>query len=220
MAARRNRGHFTHVDRATIRAVLHAVASTPRPVALLESTSVMDKLPIITDVHFEDNAERLKVVMPIKRNRPLAITYTTLFILWLLTMVWGVVYTIRVAFSGERYAFVFTLMLLILLFVYYRFGGFIRRQWAHFVSPRELLFINKERLILRRPVSIWGNTDAYDMQHVGPFYLADKPQSLAFDYGHQHIYFGEGLGREAQKSLRQALVGRYFPGSGEDEDDE
>lgn len=180
----------------------------------------MDKLPIITDVHFEENPERLKVVMPIKRNRPLAITYSVLLLLWLVTSVWGLVYTIRIAFSGERYAFVFTLMLLLLLYIYYRFGGFIRRQWAHFISPRELLFINRERLILRRPVSIWGNTDAYDMQHVSPIYLGEKTQALTFDYGHQHIHFGEGLGVEAQKALRGVLNNRYFPASVTEDDDE
>ena len=180
----------------------------------------MDKLPIIKDVHFEENAERLKVVMPIKRNRPLATVYTILLLLWLVTIVWGLVFTVRIAFSGERYAFVFTLMLLLLIYVYYRFGGFIRRQWAHFVAPRELLFINRERLILRRPVSIWGNTDAFDMQHVSPIYLGEKTQALAFDYGHQHIYFGEGLGSESQRTLRQALNGRYFPAAVSDDEDD
>lgn len=181
---------------------------------------IMDKLPLIRDVHFEQSAERLKIVLPVRRVWPLVVVYTALVVAWLAMMVWGVVYTVQIAFSGERYAFVFTLMLLILLYIFWRFGNFLRRQWYYYISPREILFINKERLILRRPVSILGNTDAYDMQHVSPFYPSEKPIALAFNYGSQHVYFAEALTTDARKSLGRLLNGRFFPGQAEDEDED
>ena len=70
---------------------------------------------------------------------------------------------------------------------------------------------------MRRPISIWGNTDVYGMEHVTPFYLSDKPRALAFDYGYRHVYVGEALSPEARAGLRQFLNSTYFPGQDEDE---
>ena len=163
---------------------------------------------MISDVRFEQSPQRLKIVLPVQRHWPLFAIYSILEVTWLVMLVGGLVFLARVAFSGERYAFVFSIMLLVLLLVLFRFGRFLSRQWANYAT---------EVLIVRRPISIWGNTDAYDMQHVSPFYLSDKPQALAFDYGHRHVYVGESLRPEAQAGLRQFLNSTYFPGQDEDE---
>lgn len=178
-----------------------------------------DKVPLISGVHFEQSPERLKVVLPLKRNWPFLAIYTLMVVVWLIMLVWGVIFILRIAFSGERYALVFSLILFVFLVILFRFGKFLFRQWATYLSNREILFINREELIVRRPVSIWGNTDAYDMQHVTPFYLSEKPAALAFDYGYRHIYIGEALSAEARESLRHYLNTAYFPNHDEGEDE-
>lgn len=178
-----------------------------------------DNPPLLTDVHFEQTPERLKIVLPVKRNIPLIIFYTVLVLIWLAMIGGGIVYTIQIALSGERYAFVFTVMLVVMLLVFYRFGRYLLRQWAHYIAGREILFINKETLILRRPISIFGNTDAYDMAHVTPFYLSVKPAGPAFDYGYRHFYFGEGLSSPSASELIRYLNRHYFPNHEAEPDD-
>ncbi len=179
-----------------------------------------DKPPMLTDVHFEQLPDRLKIVLPVKHSIPLIILYSFLVILWLGMMVGGIIYTIQIATSGERYAFVFTFMLAVLVLVLYRFGRYLLRQWAHLVSNREIMFINKDILILRRPISVFGNTDAYDMGHVTPFYLSEKPAGPAFDYGYRHTYFGDGLTQQSALALINFLNGRFFPNHVDELDDE
>jgi hypothetical protein len=173
---------------------------------------------MISGVHFEQKPERLKIVLPVKRNWPFLIIYTILMLTWLVMMIWGLIFIVQVALSRERYGFVFIIMLLIGLLIMWRFGRFLWRQWANYMSDREILFINPEVLIVRRPVSIWGNTDAYDMKHVRPFYESANPPALAFDYGSHHVYTGEALTAEAREALRQFLNVQYFPDHDEDEE--
>jgi len=180
---------------------------------------MIEKVPMISAVRFEQSPERLKIVMPIKRNWPLLIVYSILGISWLLMLIAGLVFTVRMAFSGESYAVVFVAMLLVFLLILFRFGRFLLRQWATYLSNREILFINREELIVRRPVSIWGNTDVYDMKFVTPLYLSAKPAALAFDYGYRHIYVAEALAPEARQTLRQFINETFFPQAA-DEDDE
>ncbi len=172
---------------------------------------MIDKLPMISGAHFEQNPERLKVVLPAKRQWPYLVVYTVLAILWLVVFVWGIVYLVQVLFSGASYRFVFAAMLVIFLFILYRFGRFLGRQWTNYLSNREVLFINKDELIHRRPVSIFGNTDVYDMEHVSPVYESDAMEALGFDYGYRHIYFGAGLSKEARNSLRNFLNETFLP---------
>ena len=172
---------------------------------------------MISDVRFEQSPQRLKIVLPVRRDWALFAIYSILELTWLVMLVGGLVFLARVAFSGERWAFVFAIMLLVLLLILFRFGRFLSRQWANYAANRELLFINREELILRRPISIWGNTDTYGMEHVTQFYLSEKPRAVAFDYGYRHIYFGEALRPEAQDGLRNFLNSTYFPGHDEDE---
>lgn len=149
--------------------------------------------------------------MPVKRQTGFLIIYNLLLLVWIAMMVGGVILTIRTAFSGERYAFVFTVLLLILLFILYRFGSFLRWQWGFYTANREILYLNKERLIIRRPVSIFGPTDAYDMQHVSPFYTAGATGSPAFKYGNHEVLFGQALAAVSARQLVDSLNRLYFP---------
>lgn len=169
-----------------------------------------EALPLISNVHFEQSPERIKIVLPVERHWAFLILYTVMVMMWLALLVGGLVFTFRdIAFSGERYAFVFTIMLLTGLFILFRFGRHLGRQWANYLANREILFVNPEELIIRRPVSIFGNTDVYGMEHISGFYIAEKPQSAAFDYGARHIYFGEALTAPAQAELVQFLNRRF-----------
>jgi hypothetical protein len=178
---------------------------------------MVENLPMISGARFEQSPQRLKIVLPVRRDWALFAIYSILEATWLVMLIGGVVFLARIAFSGERWAFVFAIMLLVLLLILFRFGRFLSRQWANYAANREILFINREELILRRPISIWGNTDTYGMEHVTPFYLSDKPRAVGFDYGYRHVYFGEALQPEAQAALRNFLNSTYFPGQDEDE---
>jgi len=176
-------------------------------------------LPIIEDVQFDQNPDRLKVTLPVQRNWPLFILFTVLVFIWVIGLIWGIVFTIRdVAMSGERFAFAFTVMLLVWLYIWYRLGQVVWNRWQYYTAAREILFIDKERLILRRPVSILGLTEAFDMQYVTPFYLSEKHGCVAFDYGHQHVYFGYSLEEPSARRLALALNRLCFPDR--DDDDE
>jgi hypothetical protein len=177
---------------------------------------MLDKLPMISGAHFEQMPDKLKITLPVKRNWPFLVIYTLLVLMWLGMMGYGVIFLARILFSGESYRFVFAVMILILLFILFRFGRFLFRQWGEYLSNREILFINADELIVRKPVSIWGNTTAYDMQHVSPWYISEKQRSLAFDYGSHHISIGEGLLPEARQALRRFVNRIYFPGQTED----
>lgn len=172
---------------------------------------VMIELPMISDVHFEQAPERLKIALPLRRKWPFLILYSILVLLWVGMVVWGVTYLTQILLSGQSYRFLFGLILTVMLVILFRFGKFLMRQWAHYLSNREILFINHEELIVRRPVSIWGNTDVYDMAFVTPFYETKSPEALAFDYGYRHIYLGEALTADARQALRRHLNQTYFP---------
>ncbi len=165
---------------------------------------------MISGVHFEQTPDRLKIVLPVNRKWPYLLVYSILVLAWLVMLVGGFVYIVRILLSGASYRFVFVAMLLVFLAILFRFGRFLWRQWAIYLSNREVIFVNHEELIVRRPVSMWGNTDTYDMQHVSPFYESAQPQALAFDYGYRHIYIGEALTVEAREALGNLLNRLYF----------
>lgn len=172
--------------------------------------TMVDKLPLISGVHFEQTPERLKIVLPVARKWGYLAVYSALVVAWLGMMIGGVIFIVRILGSGAGYRFVFAVMIVILLAILFRFGRFLWRQWAAFASNREVLLVNPEELIVRHPVSIWGNTDVYDMAHVSPFYQSANPPALAFDYGYRHIYVGEALTGEARHTLAQFLNQQYL----------
>jgi len=174
-------------------------------------------LPGLDRIKFEETPEWLKIVLPVRRNWILFVLFTVLLVVWIVMLVVGSVFTIRdVAMSGESFAFVFTVMLLVLLFILFRFGRVLWGQWQYYTANREILYVNKDQLIVRRPVSILGITDAYDMSHVSPFYYSEKHHCPTFDYAYQHVYFGRDLERDEAHRLVGYLNERYFPNFDDD----
>jgi hypothetical protein len=173
---------------------------------------------MIRDVHVEQMPDRLKVVLPVKRQPFWLLLFSLLLIVWLAGLIWGIVFTIRdIAFSGERFAIVFTIMMLIWLYIWYRLGRILWQQWQYFAATREILFFEKERLMIRRPVSMMGTTDAYDMGYVSPFFYSDEENSPGFTYGSRRVYFGRGLDELSAQNLVRAINERYFDVADEDE---
>lgn len=176
-------------------------------------------IPSIENIQFEENNERLKIVLPVKRHWVYLVLYSAMLLLWVGMVVYGLVFTVQMAFSGERFAFVFTMMLFILLYLLYRLGKTVWAQWQYYAANREILFIHKEMLILRRPVSIFGITTAFDRAHVTPFYYSDKHHCPAFDYGHQHVYFAQDLPSDPADRLIGYLNARYHPHYDDEDED-
>jgi hypothetical protein len=175
-------------------------------------------LPSIENIQFEENNERLKVVLPVKKQLVYLALYSLMLLVWVGMFVFGLVFTWQIAFSGERFAFVFTVMLLGLLYLLFLLGRIVWRQWQFYAANREILFVHKDMFIVRRPVSIFGITTAYDRAHVTPFYFSEKHSSLAFDYGHQHVYFGQDLPSDPAGRLIGYLNARYYPHHNEEDE--
>jgi hypothetical protein len=163
-------------------------------------------LPKVGRVRFEQNPERLKVVLPVQRNWLLFALFTVCLLVWAVMLVGVLVMMIR-----ERYELVLTIMLLVWLVIWLRLGQVLWGRWQYYTADREILFVNKEDLIVRRPVSILGATDTYDMKYVSPLYYNEKHRCPAFDYAHQHVYFGHGLTPDEANKLIETLNARYFP---------
>lgn len=169
-------------------------------------------IPEFQTIQLEENQERLKISWPLQRPWLLFALFSLALIVWLVMLIGMSIYLIRdVMGAGERFTFVFSVMIIIWLLVWLWFGRILSRRWQYVAASREILFINKKELIIRRPVSIWGLTDAYDMQHVSPFYISDKFNCPVFDYGYQHIYFGQALAGDEARALIGMLNGRFFP---------
>lgn len=175
--------------------------------------------PNIENVDFSENKDRLKIVIPVKRNWWLFGLFSLILLICLVMVIGGVVYTWQIATSGERFAFAFTVMLLLLLSMLFWFLRFVWRMWQFYATNREILFVTKETLIIRRPVSILGLTDAYDMQYVKPLFYDDQYRGAAFYYGSKPIMFGLGMGDGMLNGIITYFNGRFFPAYDDDEDE-
>ncbi|MCA9933633.1 MAG: hypothetical protein H6662_02095 [Ardenticatenaceae bacterium] len=176
-------------------------------------------LPQIPPLTFEENDERLKVTIPLKRNWLLFGLFTLSMVIWVAMIVVVVVFIFRdVLPNRERYTFTLTTMMVVWLIIWYYLGQVIWGRWQYYTANREILFINAETLVVRRPVSILGITDAYDMQYANPFYYNEAHRCPAFDYGSQRVYFGQELSEENARALMRFLNGRFFPQLDDDED--
>ncbi|MCB9422216.1 MAG: hypothetical protein H6667_20605 [Ardenticatenaceae bacterium] len=163
-------------------------------------------------IQLEENPERLKISWPLKRPWLLFGLFSLALVVWLVTLIGMSIYLVRdVIGAGERFTFVFSVMLILWLLVWLWFGRILSNRWQYVAANREILFINPSQLIIRRPVSIFGITDAYDMQHVSRFYVSEKLNCPVFDCGHQHIYFGQSLPQDEAEKLIGMLNGRFFP---------
>ncbi|MCB8985486.1 MAG: hypothetical protein H6659_16780 [Ardenticatenaceae bacterium] len=162
-------------------------------------------------ITLQDKPEWLKIVLPVKRNWLLLAIFSLALLVWVGMTVWMLIFLVRdVIMPGPRFAFLLSIVVLLWLVLWYFVGRSVARRWQYFAADREILFINKERLIIRRPVSIWGQTEAFDMNHVRPFYFSDKHQCPAFDYGSQKVYLGLSLTQDEAKRLIKTLNTLYF----------
>ncbi len=176
--------------------------------------------PQIGDFTFSEDNERLKVVLPGSSKWVYFLIFTASMLIWISMVVIVLVFVIRdVLPNRERYTFVLTVMMLVWLVLWYYLGRFMWEKWQYYAADREILFINKDVLIIRRPVSILGITDAYDMQYVNPFYFSEKHSCPTFDYGSQRIYFAQDATEGDARNLLQYLNRRFFPNYDDDDDD-
>lgn len=181
-----------------------------------------------TRITLEENEERLKVVMPLERHQLAALIYTVLFIVWLGALILFIYWLFNppqargISDLPPIFRLIWIVGVLIWLYVWVRtLGRSILRWWQYHLATRELLFIDKNTYIVRRPVSIFGITDAYDRRYVAPFYHSETHNALAFQYGEtRHILFGQTLRPAEQSTLLDFLNQRYFPHFDDDEDDE
>lgn len=162
-------------------------------------------------VQLQDGDERLKVVLPIERNWLLYGLFSVSLLVWI-----GMMVGVLAAMFREQFGFLLNVMLLIWLAIWVWFGRVLWRRWQYFAAVREILFVNEQQLLVRRPVSILGTTDVYDMRHVSPFYYSEKHHCPAFDYAYQHVYFGQSLPSDVANELVADLNRRYFPDFTED----
>lgn len=180
-----------------------------------------------TRITLEESAERLKITLPVKRNQLAIAIYTVLALVWF----GGLILFIYLLFNPPTprgvgdlppsLGITWFIGVLLWLYVWVRYmGRMIMRWWQYYLADREILFIDDKTLILRRPVSILGLTDAYDRQYVSPFMLDGTHNSLTFRYGNvQHILFGGTLSAEEQRTLQTYINDRYFPHHDEDDDE-
>jgi hypothetical protein len=174
------------------------------------------RLKMLADIGritLEDQPDWLKVVLPVKRNWLLFVVFTAALVVWLFFILGMLIFLIRdVILQGERFAFVFAVILLIWLAIWLWVGKIVWGRWQYYAAGREILFINKERLIIRRPVSIWGLTEAFDMDYVRPFYVSKRHHCPTFEYGSQKVYFGTALTDFESAQLLKTLNTLYFRG--------
>jgi hypothetical protein len=165
----------------------------------------------IAGVEMKESPQWLKIVLPVRRSSSLLVLFTACLLVWVV-MLAGVI----AAIFREQYGFVLNVMLFVWLLLWLWLGRILWRRWQYYAANRELLFINEEQLIVRRPVSVLGSTDVYDFKHVSPLYYSEKHQCPAFDYAFQHVYFGQSLAADAASQLIDALNNRYFPDRDQD----
>jgi hypothetical protein len=178
-------------------------------------------------ITFDDSPERLKVTIPIQRNLlgyVLLLAFTLLIVVWLGGTIYGLQEIIALFRDNDdlprRFINLLGFIIIVgwLLWVWFGYR-YVWRWWQYHLATREVLFINRETLIVRRPVSILGLTDGYDMRHVSPLRYIDRHKSVGFDYGSRTILIATNLPERDATWLIVKLNDRYFPGWN-DEDDE
>lgn len=171
---------------------------------------------MLSRISFEENAERVKITIPLKRVWGYWLTYTTLLLVWLASSGWaiftlsGIIRSGRYGFEGV-FLFAWFVIILIIAGFWFYMGRNIWQKWQYYTANREILFFYKEKLVVRRPLSLLGVTDAYDRKHVSPFKFDLKFNSPAFDYGTHRIPVGTTLNQSESKALIDHLNERFFP---------
>ena len=158
-------------------------------------------------VEYDDDLKRSKVTIFIRRKWGLLALYSGALFVWVTMLVGFIGYLL----GGYSSSIVITILLLIWLVIWFGFGWILWKRWQFQAAAREILFIDQEKLILRRPVSILGITTAYDMIHVSPLYYSEQHRCPAFDYAYLHVYFGRDLEPAVSEELIGDINNRWFP---------
>ncbi len=181
-----------------------------------------------TAITFEENDDRMKVVIPLKQNFLITLLYSALALFWFS----GLIAFVVLLFQPQRLQLVadfrFTtqlcwgILVLAWIYVWVRYiGRNVLRWWQFYLAKRELLFIDEKTVIIRRPVSIMGLTDSYDRQYIRPIYHSEQHKALAFPYGNvKQILFAMTVPQADQLQLMSFLNNRYFPHYDDDDDDD
>lgn len=171
---------------------------------------------MLSRISFEENAERVKVVIPLKRIWGYWLTYTALLIIWFASTFWGVRTLIGIIRSGRYgfegiFLFAWFAIIAIIAVIWWYMGRNVWRRWQYYTANREILFFYKDKLVVRRPLSLLGITEAYIWEHVSPFKYDSKFNCPSFDYGTHRIPVGTTLNKSESEALIDHLNGRFFP---------
>lgn len=163
----------------------------------------------------EENANRVKIIVPLKRLWPFWLAYTVLLIGWFIGSIWAIRTLFAYAVSGNvgfegGYFIAWIVILVIITFLWYYVGRMIWRRWQYYSANREILFFYPDKLIVRRPLSLLGVTEAYDRQFVSLFRYDGKVESAAFDYGSFRVPVGATLPVEESHALVALINERFF----------
>lgn len=171
---------------------------------------------MVERISFEENAERLKVTIPLKRIWGYWLAYTAMLLTWLTGSYWAITTLVSIIRSGEYgfeglFLFAWFVIVFIIAAFWYYLGRNVWRRWQYYTANREILFFYTDKLVVRRPLSLLGITDAYAWQHISPFLYDKKYNCPAFDYGTHRIPVGTTLAEEESRALIGQLNERFFP---------
>ncbi|HUS94574.1 MAG TPA: hypothetical protein VMZ24_05285 [Patescibacteria group bacterium] len=164
-------------------------------------------------ISFDETPARLKITIPDRIRWSLLIIYTLALATWIAMIFVVISYLLR----GQSTSLVLSALLVLWLLVWLLLGRFVWTRWQYQAAKREVIFIDEDQIVIRRPVSILGITTAYDIHHVSPFYISEKHNCPAFDYAYMHVYFGRSINPMEAQQLIDQLNTRLFP---ENEDDD
>lgn len=189
----------------------------PSSLLLLPSyfSLLSSSLPMTTSITFEETTERTKIIVPLKRLWGYWLVYSLLLLSWLVATGMALGQFIGIARGGSfgftgLLLFAYIVILLILLGGWLWLGRQIWRRWQYYTANREILFFYEDKLVVRRPLSLLGITEAYDRRFVSPFRFDAKIQSPVFDYGSYRIPVGTTLVPDEAEAFITQVNKRFF----------
>ena len=176
-------------------------------------------------ISFEETSDRLKIIIPIKRQVIYWTVYSILLAMWLYGSFWGSRQLFQFVRNGNYgfeglYLFAYFVILIIIAIFWFYLGRMVWRRWQYHTATREILFFYLDKVIVRRPLSLLGSTDAYEREFVSRFQYDTKLNCAAFNYGTYRIPVGLSLDEATSKALIQEINSRCFAPSSLDDDDE
>lgn len=174
---------------------------------------------------FEENDERVKVIIPLARQPLYWGLYSSMLLIWVIGSIWGIATLISFFNNGSSglsgvYLGAYIFIIVVIAIFWFYLGKKVWTQWQYFSATREILFFYPERLIVRRPVSLLGVTDAYAREHVSRFSLDSKLNCPAFDYGNFRIPVGMTLPMEESNALISEINRRFYANIPEEDGEE